>query len=95
MRKFGAVAVLLGALVVSADRTTVDVDSSVGVKVVRLELLPDGGCAVQAWADLTHSDGGSTREPSAVVEVTGANRTTCLDVINTRALALFKLTNGF
>jgi hypothetical protein len=88
-----SVAALLSGLAL-ADRT--DTWSAASVKVYQVELLKlsDGGCAVQAHASMSKADGGTTTESSAVVEVSGANRTTCLDIIDTKAPVLFKSDKG-
>ncbi len=89
------VSFLVGAgLALASDRTHVDSESSLRVYKSDLISLADGGCAVQAFAYVTASDGGLTQEASRVVEVAGANRTACLDVF-TKSLVLFKSTNGF
>ncbi len=73
-----------------ADRTDVWSAASVNVTLTELHKLPDGGCAVLAVAAMTKQDGGVTIEASRLVEVSGANRTTCLDILNTKAPVLFK-----
>lgn len=90
-----AAAIIAGTFVLApdealADRTDVWSAASVDVHKVDLAKLSDGGCSVQAHAFMTKQDGGIASESSRPVEVGGANRTTCLDVLNTRGPALFK-----
>ncbi len=80
--------------VMAGDRSHVDAEASLRITQTHLISLSDGGCSVQAFASVTSNDGGVTQEPSAVVQVAGANRTSCLDVL-TKSLVLFKSTNGF
>ncbi len=61
---------------------------------VDLRLLADGGCSVQAWATYSKTDGGVSSEGTASTDVTGANRTSCLDIIQTKAPVLFKADKG-
>ncbi len=77
-----------------ADRTDVWSANSVQVTRVELEKLTDGGCAVVAWAVYSKSDGGTASEPSRRAEVSGVNRTDCLNIIDTRAPVLFKSDKG-
>ncbi len=88
-------AVLLSSAAFGADRVMTDLESSIKVYKTELNSLPDGGCSAQAYARITQSDGGTKTEGSRVVEVSGANRTTCLDILDTKAPALFKSSNGF
>ncbi len=82
------------ALDANADRVDTWLASSVTVQTVTLLKLTDGGCAVSALATVTKSDGGVSLEDSAAIEVSGANRTTCLDVLNNKAPVLFKADKG-
>lgn len=84
----------IGFYAIAADRVVTVPEA--GIRVIRSELtaLPDGGCAVQAFATFPNSGGGAQSEASPQVEVGGANRTVCLDVLN-RSLLLFKSSNGF
>jgi len=94
MKNLIAVACLLSVVAVAADRVTTETEASVKVYRTELNTLSDGGCSVKAYALVTKSDGGVVGEGSREVEVAGANRTSCLD-IQTKALVLFKSTNGF
>ncbi len=87
-------AILVVSVVAFADRTDIWSNSSVKVYQVELMKLPDAGCAVQAWATYTKSDGGIANEPSAITEVAGVNRTDCLNIIDVRAPVLFKAEKG-
>lgn len=78
------------ATVALADRTDIWNANSVAVYQVELIKLSDGGCAVQAYATITKQDGGITSEGSAVTPVAGANRVTCLDIMDVKAPVLFK-----
>lgn len=82
------VVALLAAVTVYANRTDVWLLSSARVDLVHTWTLPDGGCAIQAVGTYLKSDGGSVTEDSRVQELSGANRTSCLDV-QTKALLLF------
>lgn len=95
MKKLIAV-VLLSTVASGADRTTVDLETGIDPYHMELNTLPDGGCAVQVHVRLTQSDGGTKTESSGdFVEVAGANRTTCLDIVKVKGLALYKLKAGF
>lgn len=87
-------ACVCGAATAWADRSDVWLASTVQVKAVNLLLLDDGGCAVSATARYAKSDGGPSTETTGFVAVSGANRTTCLDIINNKAPALFKADRG-
>ncbi len=89
-----ALASLVFATIALADRTDVWSANSVVVKSVTLVKLADGGCAVAAQADFTKADGGRASEISAMTEVSGVNRTDCLNIIDTRAPVLFKSDKG-
>ncbi len=92
------VGLVVGAVLLSgeavADRTDVWLSSSVSVYRAELVRLPDGGCAVQAYANVSKSDGGVSSDGSALTDVGGANRTTCLDVLDNKAPVLFKADKG-
>lgn len=94
MKRFLVGVMLVVAGVAYADRDDVWSAASVQVQSVVLNLLPDGGCSVQALATYSKSDGGTVTESSAFAEVSGANQTTCLNIVNVRALALFKSDKG-
>lgn len=88
-----AFAVLIGRTGL-ADRTDIWSAASVQVVSTNLQLLDDGGCAVVATARYAKSDGGMAMETSAATQVAGANRTTCLDILQNKAPALFKADKG-
>lgn len=94
MKKLLLAAALAVSAVALADRTDVWLASTVSVYHVSLDLLPDGGCVVTAFASITKTDGGVTTEGSSPTEVAGANRTTCLDILNNKAPVLFKTDKG-
>lgn len=87
-------AIALVAGVALADRTDVWNAASVSVHDVHLRKLPDGGCSVQAWATYAKQDGGVADRPSNDQQVAGANRTTCLDIMDNKASILFKNDEG-
>jgi hypothetical protein len=91
-----ALSVFVGLLAGSAlaDRTDVWSAASVYMRDVHLRKLADGGCSVQAWALYTKQDGGIADKVSQDREVSGANRTSCLDVMDVKASALFKADEG-
>ncbi len=86
--------VLLIATYAWADRTDVWSANSVVVYKLDLSRLPDGGCSVQAYGRITKSDGGTTTEGTESREVSGANRTACLDLLDTKGPVLFKAERG-
>lgn len=94
--KIIAASLVIGGLlfiadVAIADRTDVWTASSVSVTRVDLLKLLDGGCAVAACATYTKQDGGTSGlRCTEQVNVAGANRTTCLDIMNNKAPVLFK-----
>lgn len=94
MKRFLFIAALTIAALAFADRTDIWSNASVVVKKVELLKLPDGGCAVQAYASFTKQDGGVVIEGSALTEVAGVNRTDCLNIMDTRAPVLFKADKG-
>lgn len=95
MKKLLIVIALAGASLVWADRTDIWSATSVQVIHVELDLLPDGGCAVSAEATYSLADGGNTIEQrTRKTEVGGANRTVCLDILNSRAPVLFRADKG-
>jgi hypothetical protein len=79
----------------AADRVVTVREATIDIYKVELDQLRDGGCAVTAYASMTQTDGGLLTEGSRRVEVAGVNRTDCLNILDTRAPALFKSTNGF
>ncbi len=89
----GVVAVLLSGASEAANRVTTDTEPG-AVYLTELRTLPDGGCSVKAYAAIANPDGGVQYEASRIIEVSGANRVSCLDV-QTKALVLFKSSNGF
>ena len=94
-----AAAVVLAAVLLvgdeaGADRTDVHLSSTVRIHKVDLYKLADGGCAVQAYGTYLKTDGGVTDRPSVLREVAGANRTDCLNIMDTRAPALFRADEG-
>lgn len=102
MKKILIVATLFGFAAIAADRVVTAIDSTVTVTRVELSPLPDGGCAVVAYATfqnagVTLPDGGPIlqQEGTRAVEVAGANRTTCLDILNNKAPVLFRSDRGF
>ena len=87
---FVALAVCAIASVANADRTDVWDASTVNVYRVDLEKLPDGGCAVTAFATMSKQDGGVISDGTRRTEVSAGNRTDCLNIINVRAPVLFR-----
>lgn len=85
--------VVFGAL--AADRTVTAVDSSIVIYQVAVTPVKDGGCAAQAWGTFNYADGGTSNEATRIVETSGGNRTTCLDILNTKGLLIFKSDRGF
>ena len=77
-----------------ADRTDVYLSNSAIVTRVHLDRLADGGCAVDACGQYSKQDGGTTRACTPSIDVAGANRTTCLDLLDNKAPALFKSNEG-
>lgn len=86
-------AALLASFVASANRFDEYVSGSETVKLGHVFPLLDGGCAVQATGTFANVDGGVVTEDSKYTELSGANRTACLDVL-TRMKALFKADKG-
>lgn len=77
-----------------ADRTDIWLSSSVVVSKLELYRLPDGGCEVEAHASFMKQDGGTRHKSSGTLEVAGANRTVCLDLLNTKGPAIFRAVEG-
>lgn len=78
-----------------ADRTDVLLSSTVQVSGVDLRLLPDGGCTVVAYGSVSKSDGGVVNGSSGdPLEVSGANQTTCLNILNVKGPQIFKAAQG-
>ncbi len=94
MKKLLVLAVVALAGIALADRTEVWLSNSVNVQKVYLSKLADGGCSVRAEALTTKQDGGSALDSSKDLEVSGVNRTDCLNIIDTRAPVLFKADKG-
>lgn len=94
MKNMIAILVIFATVTALADRIDSWSAASVSVYKVELNLLSDGGCSVTAFASYTKADGGSVTEGSATTEVAGANRTTCLDILNNKAPVLFKNDRG-
>ncbi len=76
-----------------ADRTDVWLASTVKVDNVELQSMSDGGCRIIAQARYAMTDGGTAFETSKVKEVSGANMTSCLDIL-IKAAVLFKTDKG-
>ncbi len=95
MKRILILAAFLSTVALASDRVTTIPEATIVVQVAELLLQPDGGCAVMALAQATQSDGGITTEKSPFVQVAGVNRTTCLDILQNKAVVLFKSTNGF
>lgn len=94
MKKLLMIGAVLLSLAALADRTDVWSTASIRVTEVHLSKLPDGGCSVSATGTYTKADGGTLTEATDHFEVAGANRTDCLNILDVRALALFKLDKG-
>lgn len=94
MKKIIGAVVILAAFVALADRTDVWLAASVDVYKVELFKLSDGGCSVSAYANLSNAAGGTDSQGTRSIEVAGANRTTCLDILNNKAPLLFKTDKG-
>ena len=95
MKKLVLIVAALAVSVAHADRTDVWSASSVAVYKVELNKMTDGGCSVRACATLSKQDGGTKSKcTQEAVEVGGANRTTCLDIIDVKAPNLFKSEEG-
>ncbi len=97
MKKLVAFAAFAAAVVATsalADRTDIWSNATATVHQVELRKLGDGGCVVQATGIMIKQDGGISLETSRPVEVSGANQTACLDIINTKAPVLFKSDKG-
>lgn len=77
-----------------ADRVDTWLSASVSVKQVVLTRLPDGGCSVAAGATVDNQSGLQSFEFVKPTDVSGANRTTCLDILDNKANALFKADKG-
>lgn len=86
--------VLLATAVAWADRTDVWDATTVTVKQATLEPLADGGCMITVFASVAKGDGGVMVDTTAGKELAGANRTACLDILNNKALVLFKTDKG-
>lgn len=96
MKRLFVVTALLLAGLAMADRTiTVTwLTTSVTTQQIQLNPLPDGGCVVQVWADVTLSDGGLVSPRlTSTKELSGASQTTCLSML-TAAKTLFKADQG-
>lgn len=94
MKRLLVAVAALASVLALADRIDVWSAASVTVYKTELHLLADGGCSVTAWASYSKADGGQVSEGSATTEVAGANRVTCLDILNNKAPLLFKTDRG-
>lgn len=83
MKKFLAVAVLSVGLVALADIGFFFPTANLKADSMHINRLPDGGASVQADCSATSADGGYTlNESSFVIELSGANQTTALNILN-------------
>lgn len=94
MKKLLLIAALLIATIAIADRTDTWLASTIAITKVELAPLPDGGCTVTAYGSYSNNLGKVVYEGTATTEVAGANRTTCLDILNNKAPVLFKTDKG-
>lgn len=95
MKRLAFVAALLIGLGAIADRTITAVwlSTSVTTTQVQLNPLPDGGCIFQIWANVTQDDGGVVTGLTSIKELSGANQTTCLNIMSA-GKTLFKNDQG-
>lgn len=95
-RSIVVVAVLsfLVAAVAYADRTDVWAAATVKTTLVNLTAIADGGCQIQVHAVMTKQDGGTLLDVSSWVDSTGAAQTSCLDIVQTKGLVVFKNDKG-
>lgn len=94
MKRFIIIMVCFVAYSSFADRIDIWSASSINVQHVDLFKTADGGCLVVASAVIQKQDGGISNDYSKATEVSGANQTACLDILNTRAPVLFKADKG-
>ena len=94
MKKILAVAALAVAAVVYADKTVTFDSTKVTTHTVHLHLLADGGCSVEGCATVLQKDGGQPPfQGCESAELSGTNRTRCLNVLSD-ADALWKSRQG-
>lgn len=88
----GALTVILSGDEAKADRVDTWQSATAKVMNAELSLLSDGGCKITARGEASKAGGGQF---SSVVskELSGTNRTACLDVL-TKAQALWKIEEG-
>jgi hypothetical protein len=74
---------LLVSAAALADWTDVFVESTAKVTTAKLSLLEDGGCSIEGHGQATKTDGGVGFGSTGRIELAGANRTTCLNILST------------